>query len=154
MRGVVDPPPQSRLFLLFFVSLDDGPQHGQGILSHFILTRCHHFLFSLVSAFSIRNMSGRNHHQSVGESDPLSADTCTQPGPPQPQWRKRPAAEDYVDKDDNKRVDRRAETLKVNGNSDLSPSANPPIISDGDPFTTTSATNVNTWPESGVSVTR
>ena len=77
----------------------------------------------------------------LGESDPVSADTCTQFRAPS--WRKRPAAEDYVDKEDRKRVDRRSETPKNNGTSNAPTSSDSTVNENRGQLLPTSTTDVN-----------
>ncbi len=120
-------------------------------LSHLILTRAlsHDSLFPFfvflcdgVSAWKAP-MSGR--HDSIEESDPLRADTPTQPRPAP--WRKRPAAEDYFDEGDRKRVDCRSETSKVNDQSGTFTSSDPLVTDDRGQSSPSLAANVNNQPE-------
>lgn len=90
-------------------------------------------------------MSGRNDPIPIGQSDPLLADTRT-PARPAP-WRKRPAAEDYFDKIDIKRVDCRSEDSKTNGISDVVTSSDPSVNDDRGQCCPASATNVNNQPK-------
>ncbi len=88
-------------------------------------------------------MSGR--HDPTEESDPLRADTPTQPRPAP--WRKRPAAEGCLDKDNRKRVNCCSETLKVNGQPGTFTSCDPSVIDDRDQSSSSSAANVDNQPE-------
>jgi hypothetical protein len=138
-------------FVRLLLPLDDRVRalHGRGfcVTSHLDacprhMIRFFVFLCDCVSAWK-PPMSGR--HDPIEESDPLRADTPTQPRPAQ--WRKRPAAEDYFDKDDRKRVDCRSETSKVNGQPGTFISSDPPVIDDRGQSAPSSAANVNNQPE-------
>lgn len=103
----------------------------------------HDSLFRL--AFFV--VTGR--HVPIDESDPFRPDTPTQSWPAT--RRKRPAAEDYFDKDDRKRVDCRSKTPKVNDQLETFTSSDPAVTDARGQSSPSSVANVNNQPELDIS---
>ncbi len=95
-----------------------------------------HFLF--VPSFPARSMSNGSLPAGEGELLPLDA-------PDQPKssgWRKRPAAQDFLDQHTTKRVNRR-ETPQSNASPTVSMASDPPMNYDRGQSSHPSTTNVN-----------